>query len=230
MPRKKYSTYRRKKKTTLRRARRVPRNALVRSPYSGFPAQQRMKLRYVGYDELTSSVGAWDYMSIRANGCVDPDLSGTGHQPFGWDQMVGYYNHYVVNSCKLTATYVPTASGTPVVCSIYLADDASIPYGGATWQQLAEANRGTQRILANAATDPITVGGYYSATKFYNVKDVRDNFERIGALTSADPNELAVFFVGLQSLDFATTSATVAVKILLEYDVSFSEPKDIASS
>ena len=42
---------------------------------------------------------------FTCNGLYDPDVSGTGHQPRGFDQMMALYDHYVVTKCKMTVMY-----------------------------------------------------------------------------------------------------------------------------
>lgn len=211
--------------------RRIQRNTISKGIYSGFPKNQRMLLRYTGCDALTSTLGVWDFMMIRANGCHDPDASNIGHQPLGWDQLKEYYNHYVVNSSTITATILAdTSPGPPVVAGVYLGDDTAIPYTPNTWEHLSEADRGSQKLIAYDAVSPVTCSATFSQNKFFNVKDVRDNLTRLGSIVTADPADQAIFYVYIQSMDVSSTSAKFLVRIEIEYDVSFSEPKDLASS
>lgn len=206
-------------------------NSLHKPLFSGFPAENRTILRYVDHDALQSSTGIWDFCAYRANGIFDPNYTLAGHQPLGYDQWATYYNHYVVNSCRFKVTFTPTTTaGTPCACSVYLGDDASTPYAGSTYYALAEANRGQQKILSYAAAKPVVIRGYYSAKKFFNVKDIRDNLDRIGSGIGASPAEGAIFYAGLQSMDLGSTSNVVLIKVELEYDVTFSEPKDLTQS
>lgn len=43
--------------------------------------------------------------SFRANSAFDPDYTGIGHQPLGFDQMMALYARYEVISTKCTATF-----------------------------------------------------------------------------------------------------------------------------
>lgn len=59
----------------------------------------------------TTSGGLYVYQ-YRANSCFDPDYSGTGLQPNGFDQWAQFYNSFVVLSSEVIVEYV--ASGAYV--------------------------------------------------------------------------------------------------------------------
>ena len=76
------------------------------TPYP-FPKTQVSKLRYVEevYIDASSPTVATNgiaYNTFRANGCHDPNMTGVGHQPRGWDQHKDLYNEYVVLGSKIT--------------------------------------------------------------------------------------------------------------------------------
>lgn len=81
-----------------------PRKALT--PYP-FPRTQVSKLRYV--EEIyidasgpTVATNGIAFNTFRANGCHDPNMTGVGHQPRGWDEHKTLYNQYVVLGSKIT--------------------------------------------------------------------------------------------------------------------------------
>lgn len=56
----------------------------------------------------------FDLNYYRANGMFDPDRSGTGAQPAGFDQLIALYNRYIVLSTKTECTFTLTGSSVPV--------------------------------------------------------------------------------------------------------------------
>lgn len=106
--------YRRRYKRRYRpRARRVPLGA--------FPRIITKKLRYVQTSVINPPIAGTGDAVFRANSLFDPDRTGTGHQPYGFDQLAVAYGHYIVTGSRITARYLPvTASGdaTPVVLAI----------------------------------------------------------------------------------------------------------------
>jgi hypothetical protein len=39
---------------------------------------------------------------FRTTAVYDPDYTGTGHQPYGFDQHSRLYNHYIVDTAIIT--------------------------------------------------------------------------------------------------------------------------------
>lgn len=195
---------------------------------SGMPTIRRAVLRYCDQHTLTSSAGLLSSYVYRANSLFDPNFTGTGHQPMGFDQWSLLYNHYVVLGAKITVQMIVDNSTTiPAVYGIYLSDSTSTTY--TDWQSYREARKGTMiPIQGNAGQTIKPCTGKFSAKKFYNVADVRDNFDRMGALTAANPNEGAYFICWYQNQTGGTDTQSFMVTI--DYIVEFSEPRELSPS
>lgn len=224
MPKRKRTSYsnrrkRRKFKGRFRRRFRRP----SRIPSAIKPRNVR-KLRYVDAVTISSASGLLASYDFRASSIYDPDITGTGHQPIGHDQMNTFYNHYVVLGSKIRCYFTSDTGTVTTRCGVYLADDQST---GISANSLIEMKRGGfsiithQRRSAKASTA-------YSAKKFFSVSNVRDNVDRLGANMGADPSEIAVFKVWQQAFD--TTTQTLRCTVVIDYVVLFSEPKDIGAS
>jgi len=68
----------------------------VNRALSPIPQRFITKLKYAG-TVTTGANGAW---ALRLNSLFDPDATGTGHQPYGYDQLSQLYNRYRVISCS----------------------------------------------------------------------------------------------------------------------------------
>lgn len=105
-------------------------NTLGRAVVSGFPSFSRsdpLPVRYnaiMRYSDVfqfsTGVAGVYGVeQSMRLNSLFDPDLTGTGHQPYGYDQMTPLYGRYQVRAVKVTLHWTdPSADGVRVACML----------------------------------------------------------------------------------------------------------------
>lgn len=221
MPRRYGTRKKRTRRRYKRRRRYAPRNMGIPS---GMPLQRIAKLRYCEQITLTSTLGAMVSHAFSANGLYDPNLTGTGHQPMGYDQWAGLFNHYVVLGSKLTMR-INSDGGLQGITGVYLSDDTTIPYSDGV--QIVEAKRGGSVVVANQRNQ-VSVNGYYSAKKFFNVKDVKDNLARLGASVTSNPTEQGSYIIYFNTLNGTTESLNIIVQI--DYICLFSEPVDLAQS
>lgn len=75
-----------------------------------FPAKTTKWLRYCDDFSLSSSLGVMTTYVYSANGLYDPNITGTGHQPMGFDTMMSYYEHYHVERCRWKAVFRNTGN------------------------------------------------------------------------------------------------------------------------
>lgn len=79
-----------------------------------FPFRWNAHLTY-GVNVAIGSVGSVPTASkyrFRLNSGYDPDVTGTGEQPYQWDQMAAIYTKYIVKSCTVEISFNdPTTSG-----------------------------------------------------------------------------------------------------------------------
>ncbi len=59
-----------------------------------------------------TTVPVWH--AFRANGMFDPDLTGAGHQPLGFDQMMVLYNKFAVLWCTISCMFNFAPNISPV--------------------------------------------------------------------------------------------------------------------
>ena len=71
----------------------------------GFPDEFITTIRYVDVYTLTSASNGIAKQYMRMNSLFDPDQTGTGHQPYYFDQFAALYNRYTVLGSKLTAEF-----------------------------------------------------------------------------------------------------------------------------
>jgi len=116
-----------------------------------------------------------------------------------------------------------SASGC-IFSNLCLSDDVAVATDITT---LMEYGLGTSRMGQGYAANSLSrLVAKYSAKKFFNVKDVKDNLDRIGSAIGSNPTDPAFYNLTIQS----EPSMTVELLVLIEYIVLFSEPKELPQS
>lgn len=230
-----------KKKTVVKKLV-IPSKSLFKKPstlaparsYGGFPLSKSVTLRYVTIYALTGQDnGLVASKSIRANGIYDPEVPIGGEQPMGRDQWAGLYNHYVVKSSNIKVQFMTpnltTDAPRPITVGILLDDDATLE---ATLTKTV-----MERGNCNCITMPmyydqkVTLTKTYDCTKWFDIVDVQDNVARVGAPVGADPSEQAHFVIFAGSLDTTwAVQGTMYAIVTVDYNIEWSEPKDMSAS
>jgi hypothetical protein len=196
---------------------------------SSFPAIQRARLRYCS-TFTTGTLSVISNYRLKANGCFDPNTTGTGHQPYGFDEWSAFYSDYVVLSSRIRATWYTDSSSTQAFCRIginVVPAAASAPGDidiGAE-QAVVEGVLGGEW---DASSGMKTMVAAYDAKKYFHIDDVLDNKTRVGAAVTADPSETVEYL--LWADDIAGATYTFGCAYTIEYDVVFSEPKPLGKS
>lgn len=195
----------------------------------GMPISRSCKLRYT--EAVVLDVGVVGIISkyiFSANSLFDPNVSGTGHQPMTFDQISQFYNHYVVTGAKITVkAYSTEATSTvPNIVGIMLNDDESTP---SAYNEVIE-QRKARYTICNPSQATVTVSNTFSAKKFFNLSDVKDNVSRIGAPVTASPTDQAYFTLFALPFNSSTDTGAFNCVVTIDYIAQFSEPKDIPMS
>lgn len=162
---------------------------------------------------------------LSANGLYDPEITGTGHQPMGFDQLMLSYYHYNVTHSHLIATFHNLSASTPVV-SVRI-DGNSTPI--TVVDSLIEVGISNHSVLEAKSTFGATkvLETKVSIARFEGVDDVLDVNELRGSV-SANPAEQTYFHV--QCWDNTGTTTNVLVEIVLEFTAVFTEPRVLSAS
>lgn len=224
----------RKKRSPRRRVRRRrynPRKAIL----SGFPSQKLVKLRYIDTNvTLDAGVGLTQEYVYRANSVFDPDHTGIGHQPMGFDQWAGIYNRYTVLGAKITVVYNPSAAGsvTAGYVGITLSGDTNPLSNYTSINNILESKLTGARTTITGMNQMLgketRISKNFSAKKFFGVKDVQDGAS-LSALVGANPAKDAYFSVWQASID-GNNPASASLTVKIDYIVLMREPKNLDGS
>lgn len=220
-----YTKKSRTKKTSRRRPyRRRPRRALIRK--SPMPLKFATKLRYV--DNFTLDGAASGFATVKvfnAGGLYDPDTSGGGHQPRGFDQLMAMFDHYVVIGSRITVDIAASSvESQNQICGVALRDGATVAAAPVDYLELGTV-RSRQMTPANPRAK-FTLN--YSPKRFLGRSSVMSDSTLKGSV-GANPTESAYFHIftaGQNSSDPAACTVFVTV----DYLAVFIEPKDVTGS
>jgi hypothetical protein len=193
-----------------------------------FPRNWRRVLRYVDAVTLTSTSGGQAYYQFRANSLFDPDLSGSGHQPRGYDQLCsssGPYQTYRVHGC--TARIIIPPSGDHVWNIAAGFSDLSTVSAGASGQGIglscAEQPGWIGIMLPTTGGKSHEMVLKATTAQIHNVPQVAvDTDDSYAAAYNASPVDTTYLTITGNVVSVPTGSLFVGV--LLEFDVTFEDP------
>jgi hypothetical protein len=193
-----------------------------------FPPMVTKMLRYSSNTGILSSTsGAVATYVIRSNDCFDPDFTGTGHQPMGFDQMMVFYNHFCVRKARIKCTF-RSISGIQSTACVRI-DASSTPltvidrimeFGGLVSTDLNRTDVYGSMKTVMLSLDVARLQGITSKAL------TADPTLRGDAATS--PTEISYFHIALWDANAVTNTAFV--DFVLEQLVTFMEPRDATES
>jgi len=183
-------------------------------------------LRYTEPISINPLVGAAGQYVFSANGLYDPNITSSGHQPMGFDQLMTFYNHYEVIGAKIKMSIVPSSEVTGFNFGIKLDDNNTI------------AAPGLDVICEHAMTSFKTHPGVgfsngfdvystFSSKKFFG--DRAGDRETWGD-ASSNPTDQAYFICFISGMTSLQDIGAVPCMVTIEYVVKFHEAKDLTYS
>jgi len=152
------------------------------------PDQMRVVLKYNQVITMVNVAGIGTHV-FRLNSLFDPDLTGTGHQPLGFDQWATLYGEYQVMGSRIKVRAIPPDTN-PVKLAVFpsitstvigsVATASEQPYSKSVWinninvtqnspitsyisvKKLEGRNIDSVNFIANTGTNP-------AATRFWQL-------------------------------------------------------------
>lgn len=190
----------------------------------------KARLRYCTPLALNCSVGTTVAYVFSANGLYDPDITGSGHQPYGFDQLMAMYNHYTVISSKCQVRWYNNTN-FPVNCGIALRDDSSGVNGTAISQILETPGTVSRMLGASASQDSAgAVSKGFSCRRFFTRRTPIIEDANLRGTAAANPTEQAYFHVfATPNLD-TDDPPQITGTVVIDFIAWFTEPKILAQS
>lgn len=221
--------------TRSTRARRPRRQRKNRSAFSKAPIPNKFatKLRYQGLTTINPGVvGIAGVHVISANGLFDPDITGVGHQPRGFDQFMNMYDHYTVVGAKITVSYSQLFGNSydSMQIGLSLKDSPAVYTDPNDYQEGRNVRSGIMASTsANQASHTKTLTIHSSTKKFLGVSHPLSS-SIIRGDASANPAEGAYFHIWGAPNNTVSDAPPLTINFRVEYLVVFTEPKNPSQS
>lgn len=205
-------------------------------PLTGEPRTKFVKLKYCTTLTFNVTDDSFLYKLLRANSPNDPDYTGVGHCPLGWNEVKLFYSHYLVHNCDCKVTWT-SQGGTSVdqtlAVAMYKADKSTVT--NTDLQSFVEQGRTSYRCLrARECLKPEVTKLTYNCKLDNGIKDPEDNLEEYGASVGSDPNQDWYFYlmVDPNMVGNYTTNAGYIVSAFVEmtFYISMHEKKEMSPS
>jgi hypothetical protein len=187
-----------------------------------FPYRCRRSLNYYDTSSITTGASTANAYVFSANGAFDPNISGTGGQPMGFDQMMTFYNHYTVMRSRIRIECVNSSTVQTVTAGIAVSGSATVVSG--IEQLLENGDVAIVRLNTVATASSMgKLGRRLNVAKFQGIDDIMDDPNMRGD-ASSNPSEQVYYHFSVHN-PFSATQATVFFEAFLEYDIMFHEPR-----
>lgn len=195
----------------------------------GFLAKSKqVTLKYCDQHNINGAAGGLttEYI-MRANDCFDPNYSGVGHQPYGFDQWTAVYKSFCVVASRLkVSANTTTAANDACLAGVYISKSVTAfsadPYACLELNTSSDSmlvgnfSTGKDRPTLKAACDIVTFTGKT------NKKDLLDDEDACGSNT-ASPTDVVYYHIWVAGVN-GSDPASANYLIQVEYDVIFFDP------
>ncbi len=202
------------------------RRGLLSMQSSPLPKKIFTKLKYQDIFTINPGIGTPGVQVFSCNGLFDPNITGTGHQPRGFDQLMAMYDHYVVLGSKITVWFSATLEST--LCGVAARDSATVEVDVNEYIE-DTVNAYTCMGETGSGAEPKKIVLKNSIRKFLGRSNVMSDSQLKGS-SAANPTEQAFYHVYSEALDPALDLGALHCSAEIEYLVALIEPKQPTQS
>lgn len=218
-------SYRKRKTTALTRM--VNRGTLVYKGQTGIADRALIKLKYRDNYVLTDTVLPDAQRTWRLNSIYDPDFTGSGHQPLGFDQWQVFYKNYRVYKTDVILSITNQESIGTQVGFVVQPDDSNVAYDDSCFEQphvyskiLGGAAGQNRCVIKRTVHHPRIIG--------QTSQQYRANENTYAAFTT-NPNTNVFGIIMASSLD-GSTRPNININVQLIFHVELFGRKELTLS
>lgn len=194
---------------------------------SPMPNKYKCTLKYFDQANVSGTIGGSQVCNI--NSLFDPDNTGGGHQPAGFDQLAAFYYYYRVIACTVHASVTASDSNSrPIAMTILGTDDATAP---ASFVQAAE-QPGASPVYYQAYTAEQKVLSYRFDMAALNGQTMAEFLgdDTTKAAVTASPSDLMFAKIVVAYADATASAFTCVINWTLEFECQFEDPRIVPLS
>lgn len=195
-----------------------------------FPSGTRraFNLRYCSRITVNPGVaGIASEHFFAANGLFDPDVTGVGHQPLGFDQIMPLYDHYVVTKACMKVWFTNEDEANGVIVYLALRDAVTvepiltdnIENGGCVYTCVSQNTGGKSQGYLTIDMD---IGKYLGGRDPLTDHQLKGN-------STTNPVESAFIAIGAAPLN-TSDHAGLNMFVTIDYKGYFVEPRQLLGS
>ncbi len=195
------------------------------------PLPFKLVTRLSYHSKYTLTGGAADAMAIQvinASSLYDPDYTGTGHQPLGFDQLMPIYDHYVVLGAKITVRFNHAYRNGPYAALVGVSGGAVVtPKTTAT--EYIEQGGAVHANMGISQSTQVVLNNFYSPKIHMGIPDPQSS-DKLHGTISANPVDGWFFHIWATNAVTGETVTSVVADVTVEYLAAFIEPQELAQS
>lgn len=206
-----------------KKAKKFPASGTVGKPRP-FPVRMVATLKYVDTININSALAAAGNSCIACNSIFDPDLTGTGHQPYGHDNYSAIYNQYTVLSSFIKIT-PSTVANNHQTYGLGIEDGVIASTAFNTWLEKPTYIGVAQARDSMLGLKPLTMR--WDRKKRF---PLNDTYRDLSAPFGSNPSEIEVFNIVLQSSSSSTAIGNNSFLVEIWYTCEFYELQPLGTS
>jgi len=192
-----------------------------------FGQRTRRVVQYAtNFISVSSGAGTAGGYVFSANGLFDPDITGTGHQPMGFDQMMTFFNHYTVTRSRCRIQCASTTAAQPTVALTVSGSSTLLTVPS----QIMEVGRVALLWMTGTgvANSHSVLQASCNLRTFQGLRNTIDDPDMRGD-SASNPAE-QVYFILYVWNPIDSTTVSVSIQAIIEYDTIFHEPRSPSQS
>ena len=206
----------------------VPRPLWAKNP---FPPGVRRTLTYGESFTMTTGSGVYgNQQQMRLNSIFDPNVTGTGHQPYGHDEMGGLYARYRVDKVRFTLLFTTPGATNDIKCAAQITPNNSAGLTSGNIFIINETPMGLHGKLSSSGDRGCVLSKTVDMPTLMGIKRAEYQADdRFSAAFGANPTSTPVLTFATICYD-GTNGITCQVDLTMEYDCWFYDRETLSSS
>jgi hypothetical protein len=180
------------------------------------PDTVHLPLRYSDNFDLVGAVISDQVINL--NSIFDPDRTGVGHQPLGYDQWALFYNRYLVETVDMKIDFVNISANSTSDVLVHCSNDATAITTVAQFQANTEAPYSESNLVSS-----ITGINYWSVSRRISLNSITGvtaekyrTDDVYQAQFGSNPSEVLALHICAKDFSF-TTNISMKVRVTLTF-------------